>query len=391
MKRTDIKIGLLWHSASSGNLGVGALTIGNMAIIRGVAAELGLTPRFTIIGMRDGMDAYVSPAEAPHFVVDTRALLDPRRCFATLKAQDCVLDIGSGDSFTDIYGPRRFGFIWGSKFLTVLGGTPLLLSPQTIGPFSRQPQSRMAGWAMTRAEAVVTRDEPSVAATAELAPKARCVMATDVAFALPFEDRGAERGGPRPRVGLNVSGLLFHEAETGRNRFGLEVDYAQLSRRLMESFLARGVEVHLFTHARGFSADDDDGHIADRFASDYPAAVRVPDFAGPSEAKSYLSSLDLVVSARMHACIGSLSSGTPVAPIAYSRKFSGLFNLIGYPWRVDVTGKSTEEAVAYVLECFDRRAELAADCRSAMKKVDGLLEVYRDELRRLFRRIAERA
>jgi polysaccharide pyruvyl transferase WcaK-like protein len=156
----------------------------------------------------------------------------------------------------------------------------------------------------------------------------------------------------------------------------------------MEGFLARGVEVHLFTHARGFSSEDDDGHIADLFAADYPAAVRVPDFAGPSEAKSYLSSLDLVVSARMHACIGALSSGTPVAPIAYSRKFSGLFDLIGYPWRVDVTGKSTEEAVAYVLDCFERRSELAADRQNAMKKVDGLLDVYRAELRRLFRRIA---
>jgi polysaccharide pyruvyl transferase WcaK-like protein len=387
MTGKDIKIGLLWHSASAGNLGVGALTLGNMAIVRGVCAELGLTPRFTIIGMRDGMDRYVPPEEAPQFVVDSRAVVDPRRAFRTLNAQDCVLDIGSGDSFTDIYGPKRFAFLWSTKMLTILGGTPLLFSPQTIGPFSRQPQSMLAGWAMNRAEAVITRDQPSVEATAKLAPKARCAMATDVAFAMPFQDRGAERGGKTPRVGLNVSGLLLHEATAGTNRFGLEVDYAALSHGLMEGFRAKGVQVCLFTHARGFSADDDDGRAADQFAERYPWAERVPDFPGPMEAKSFLSSLDFVVSARMHACIGSLSSGTPVAPIAYSRKFRGLFDLIGYPWRIEVQGKDTDAALAYILDAFDRRAELAADGQAAMQKVDGYLEVYREALRALFRKV----
>src|SRR3546814_13060019 len=67
----------------------------------------------------------------------------------------------------------------------------------------------------------------------ELAPRAHAVQSVDVAFALPFADRSAERGGARLRVGVNVSGLLLGAAERGRNRFGLEV----LSGELMSTFV----------------------------------------------------------------------------------------------------------------------------------------------------------
>jgi colanic acid/amylovoran biosynthesis protein len=389
MTPTEIKIGLLWHSANSGNLGVGALTIANMAVVRGVAHAMGLEPRFTIIGMGEKKgDSYVPAADASQFVVNTRSVLDPRECFAVMRAQDCVLDIGGGDSFTDIYASRRYAFIWATKALAIAAGRPLLLSPQTVGPFSRQPHTAAAVWAMRHAEAIVVRDEPSAAEVKRLAPRARCVLATDVAFALPYADRSKERGGLRPRVGINVSGLLFNEALSGRNKFGLDLDYAALTHQLMEDFRSRGAEVHLFTHANAHEPSDDDAGVVDEVAAQYPWAIRVPDFPGPSEAKSFISSLDFMTSGRMHACIGAVSSGTPAVPIAYSRKFRGVFGLVDYPWMIDVAGKSTEDARAFILDSYDRRGELASACRRSMEKVDSLLDGYRVELRRLFEKIS---
>jgi polysaccharide pyruvyl transferase WcaK-like protein len=388
MTRSDIAIGLLWHSASSGNLGVGALTVANMAIVRGVAEGLGLTPKFTILGMRDGMTRYLAPGEADELIIDRRSFMDPKGYWARVKAQDCVLDIGGGDSFTDIYAARRFAFIWGTKALAIAARKPLLLCPQTIGPFSRQPFSAMAAWAMNHCDTVVARDEASLAATRKLAPKAHTVLSADVAFVLPYVDASAQRGGKTARIGINVSGLLFDEAASGSNRFGLDADYAVLMRRLIETFQARGAEVHLLTHARNLIAQDDDGGVTDRLAAEYPGTVRVPDFAGPSEAKSYISGLDFLVSGRMHACIAAVSSGTPVVPVAYSRKFSGVFGLIDYPWLVDVAGKSTGSAHDFIVDCFERRSELAENSARSMQKVDALLEAYREELRRLFGRVA---
>ena len=164
MTRSVIAIGLLWHSASSGNLGVGALTVANMAIVRQVAEQMGLTVRFTIIGMRDGVVTYLRPEDADVFVVDGRAMLDPRRCLAIIAAQDGILDIGAGDSFTDIYGLKRFVYLWATKMMAIITRTPLMLSPQTIGPFSHRLETWLASMAMRRTTTVVTRDEPSVEA-----------------------------------------------------------------------------------------------------------------------------------------------------------------------------------------------------------------------------------
>ena len=386
MARKPIKIGLLWHSANSGNLGVGALTIANVALARQAAAELGLEPRFLVIGMRDDGPAYLKDDEAGVFVVNARTLLSPAGCWAAIGAQDCVLDIGAGDSFADIYGLRRFLFLWLTKMIAIARATPLLLSPQTIGPFTRSPYKQLAGIALSRATAVVARDNASLEALRALAPDAKGVLSVDVAFALPFEDQSARRSGARIRVGVNVSGLLFNEAESGANHFGLELRYDELMRRFIAGLVARPeVEVHLVPHATALSRPwDDDGRVADKLAAEFPAVIRAPNFIGPSEAKSYISGLDFLVAGRMHACIGALSAGTPVVPIAYSRKFSGLFGMLDYPWIIPVTGLDTDSALARLNDCLDRRDELARDIASSMTKVETLLDAYRLELRKLF-------
>jgi polysaccharide pyruvyl transferase WcaK-like protein len=259
----------------------------------------------------------------------------------------------------------------------------LLLSPQTIGPFEAAAYRRLAGAVMTRAAAVVVRDPESMAAVVEIAPGARTVQSVDVAFALPYDDKRGERGGPRLRVGLNVSGLLDHEARSGRNRFGLQADYAQLMERLLATLVARrDIEPHLIAHVAGDrDGPDNDEPVARRLAKRFPTVVLAPRFAGPREAKTYISSLDFLVAARMHACIAAFSAGVPVLPVAYSRKFSGLFGMLDYRWMVPVTGMNTDEALAFALACLDRRADLAAGVAAGMGKVSALLDCYRAELR----------
>lgn len=382
-----LRVGLLWHSINSGNLGVGALTLANVAIARGVAEAQGLRPEFVVMGMRDS-DAPASEFRTlESFPIDTRAMLSPKGFWRVAGAVDCVLDIGAGDSFADIYGPKRFAFLWLTKWLVERRGVPLLLSPQTIGPFTKPAYRHLAKVVMRGAAAVVARDEQSLAAARAIAPGARTLLSADVAFELPYDNRAAERGQGRLRVGINASGLLFHEAETGRNRFGLQMDYAVFTRALIAKLEARAVEVHLITHATSDrDPADDDRALANRLAAEFPDVVRVPDFSGPSEAKSYISGLDFLVAGRMHACIGAFSSGTPVVPVAYSRKFDGLFGMLGYGHMLPVKGYDTERAVAFVLDALDRRDTLAAAEAAGMAKVTALLDAYRTELADTFAR-----
>lgn len=388
MDAREIRIGLLWHSTNSGNLGVGALTIANMRIVSDVCASLGLTPKFTIIGMRDDGAHYVEAGNVEVCALNTRALVSPSGYLKVARSLHCVLDIGAGDSFTDIYGLKRFLFLWLTKVLATGSGTPLLLSPQTIGPFSRPLETALAAIALKSADVVVTRDTASIAESRRLAPKTPCVESADVAFALPFTKRAREPG--PPRVGINVSGLLYQEAVSGVNRYGMEVDYADLMRRLVSDLQSRGAQICFFTHVTTPDPSDDDGRVADMLAEQFPGSVRVPNFTGPSDAKSFLSGLDFVVSGRMHACIGAFSSGTPVVPVAYSRKFAGVFSSVRYPWLIDVNGKTTDQALAFILDAYERRDELAQGCKTGMEQVEVLHNAYRGVLADFLTRAAKR-
>ncbi|ODP36471.1 polysaccharide pyruvyl transferase family protein [Sphingomonas turrisvirgatae] len=387
-----ITIGLLWHSLNSGNLGVGALTVANLSIARQVADEMGLKPQFVVMAPRDRGTPAMTIPDTRVFEIDRKSMTRRDGFWRTVGDVDCVLDIGAGDSFADIYGPRRFAFLWLTKAMTIARRVPLILSPQTIGPFTKPAYKAPAAWAMRKSRLVLARDEKSRDVAMRMAPDANVKLSVDVAFVLPFEDRSVQRGGPKLRVGINASGLLLHEAESGRNRFGLSYDYAQFTRALLSELTARDdVEVHLVPHATSNNdIADDDGATADRLAAEFPGAIRVPNFADPPAAKSYISSLDFLVAARMHACIGAFSAGTPVVPVAYSRKFSGLFGLLGYDAMIPVTGLDTDGALAFVRQAIAERAGLAAKARAGMARVNALLDVYREELRALFRDAVER-
>ncbi len=75
-----LTIGLLWHSINSGNLGVGALTIGNIALIRRAAEAAGLPVRFVILGFVDpGRPAYVEGADIEFVRLNTKAMVPAGR------------------------------------------------------------------------------------------------------------------------------------------------------------------------------------------------------------------------------------------------------------------------------------------------------------------------
>ncbi|MBS3960426.1 MAG: polysaccharide pyruvyl transferase family protein, partial [Sandarakinorhabdus sp.] len=101
------------------------------------------------------------------------------------------------------------------------------------------------------------------------------------------------------------------------------------------------------------------------------------------------SGLDFVVAARMHASIAAWSSGVPVLPVSYSRKFEGLYKALDYPWLVPAKGLSTDEAVAKSLDAFDRRAEVKADIARGAAAVESGLETYVAYLAQLFRELAQ--
>ena len=88
--------------------------------------------------------------------------------------------------------------------------------------------------------------------------------------------------------------------------------------------------------------------------------LNIAPFAlGPVEVKSFIAGLDFFIGARMHATIAAFSSGIPVVPLAYSRKFNGLFKeTLSYPYNIDMKTTSKDTALANIVEAYNKRCEL---------------------------------
>ena len=291
-----------------------------------------------------------------------------------------------GGGFTDIYPTKRFAWIVLSKIAAIIQRVPLVFSPQTIGPFlgetlAKRLLGRAACWTMRRARAVVARDDRSCDAVRATVPGVEPVYSVDVAFALPWCP--VPRAAGMRRIGLNVSGLLWCGGYTGQHEFNLGYDYRAVTIGVIEALLADPrTTVELICHVNGdATSPDDDGAAADELAARYPGVVRVPDFASPSAAKSYISGLDVLVGARMHACIAAFSSGVPVIPISYSRKFEGLFGSLGYTRVVPWTGMSTDAALAFVLAALAEPDALRDEVAHGLTRVAARLDAYRAVLR----------
>lgn len=394
MSQTTLRVGFAWQTATSDNLGVGALAEANLSIARTAAARAGLSLsciEFCPTGPRREAASRVG-CEIADPLAPRQMLTGESRYAHQIAGCDVVLDIGAGDSFSDIYGMKHFGFLALSKWLAIRGGAKLILSPQTIGPFESGLARRVGVHMMRRATKLFARDRLSMDYLRRqgLADKAEEVI--DVAFRLPFVRREAPSDG-RMHVGLNVSGLLYNGGYTGGNQFGLTADYPMLVDRLCDTLHSRSdVVLHLVGHVntRDFAVEDD-FRVCAALAGRFRRAILAPRFETPSEAKSYISGLHFFAGARMHACIGAFSSGVPVVPMAYSRKFNGLFRSLNYEPLADMKRDDTECAVAAVLDGLERRDVLANSVAVGNALAQRKLQRYEDYLVELFGGLSARA
>ena len=104
-------------------------------------------------------------------------------------------------------------------------------------------------------------------------------------------------------------------------------------------------------------------------------------------AKGYISAMDVLVAARMHATVGGVSSGVATIPVAYSRKFRGLFDNIGYDYVLDVKQLDTKDAVDKTLEWIKDYKTLQEASVKAGEMAANKLGSFKEELISIFKAI----
>ncbi|MFN3938080.1 MAG: polysaccharide pyruvyl transferase family protein [Gemmobacter sp.] len=389
-----LKIALIGHSTCSDNLGVGALTVADIDIIRRAAQRAGTEARILVVDWKEPREPYVAGTDIDIRQIRAREIVKPWGYARLIGDADMVIDIGGGDSFADIYGGGRLRRMMAMRYIAHALGRPVVMAPQTIGPFNGRIAARVAAATVRACRLVAARDEPSVAAARAMG-RTDVILASDVALRLPYEAPPPRPPGGPVQVGINVSGLLMNGGYTRNNMFGLVLDYPALMRGIAADFAAQGpgIALHFVPHViRERGGLEDDLTVCRQLAAEHPGAVVAPAFASPSEAKSYIAGLDFFMGARMHACIAAFSAGVPVVPMAYSRKFAGLFGSLGYGHTVDCTAEDEAAIRHRIAAAFAARADLAAETRAALARGLERLQRYEDALvglmeRRLRRKV----
>lgn len=342
---------VLWADEYSTNLGVRALAEGTAALVH----QADDTAKVELQSYGKGA--------APR-TIDSRALLKlglgfDRALSEWLSGYDLVIDTGAGDSYADIYGLRRFVEMTCMRRAVVRAGVPLILGPQTFGPFNRRSSKVLARWGVREATTVVARDRVSHD-YAEHELGAIPLLASDVVFALPAVDVVKSRD-----VVLNVSGLLW-----APNAHVDHMAYQQNVVRLIEGLHNRGRTVSVLAHVLESSNHDSDIEAAEQVIASVEAPLELVVPTGLTDARHTIASATVLIGSRMHACLNALSLGVPAIPWAYSRKFAPLLSGVGWEHIIDL--RTDDEVVGRTLAILDDMKSLSASAGD-VRGLAGLL------------------
>lgn len=393
------KVAIIWANPYNSNMGVAALAYSALALVIDVLKENDQPFEVTILGsskctsdsIRIGENKYDfnNLNSLDYFKVKSffKLILQHNKynIFRTL-SNDYILDLGEGDSFADIYGEARFNRIVNSKRLFNFFGKKQMLLPQTIGPFKSEKLEQKAIRAIMKFESVFARDKQSYTYTKERFEYKNVCESIDVAFYMPYERVDFEHD--KINVGINVSGLLWNGGYTKKNQFGLKSDYQKLIRQIIEHF--RNIEnckVYLVPHVvPNYEHVENDRTVSDELLNEYPDINVAPRFTNPIEAKSYISGLDFFTGARMHSTIAAFSSGVPVVPMAYSRKFNGLFKeTLNYDFMGDLVNETNDVVFNSVIKGYENREKLSDHIQNSLKDiVKPRLEILKKDLAEFF-------
>lgn len=313
---------------------------------------------------------------------------------AAVADADLVGDVRGGDSFSDIYGLKRFFLAFLPVLTVILVKGSIVHFPQTYGPFRTCSARILARFLLRRSSAVIARDRESQRIAQEMVgPRLTVQLSPDVAFSLYSEAPSEMLVEPRilgklpeDTIGINVNGLMFNGGYNRDNMFGLKLDYRAFLPDLVVSLLRdTEADILLVPHTIAASGDPESDNeaclkVRDTLPVELQSRVRI--VTGDYDAhqlKGIIGQCDFFVGARMHSCIAALSQGVPCVGVAYSMKFGGVFDSVGMlDWVVDGRVTDSARAIKSIQNLYQSRDSvrevLAYNSEQARQK---LREVFR--------------
>ncbi len=285
-----------------------------------------------------------------------------------------VVSLSEGDSFAETYGLRRLLKHSFYQLPAIALGKPLILFPQTIGPFYSRLGKFIARYILNRARVVMSREPSSTEIARDMMRNPnRLVERSDMAFLMeptPVDVPLFRR--IHKFVGINVSGLLYYGA--GGQKLPWAVDkYRSFVHQLVSQFVRKeGIPVILIPHVNSPASKTDDLRACQEtwvsLDTDVQESVHIlEDSLSAQELKYLIGQADFFVGSRMHACIAAISMGVAAAAVSYSHKFQGVFAQLGLEELVHEPSEySVDDMLQRIHESYIARGQISELLRTTI-------------------------
>jgi colanic acid/amylovoran biosynthesis protein len=258
-----------------------------------------------------------------------------RKVLKAYSEADVVIDIW-GIGFTDSIGKITFrgSFLSGGRFLIgKILGKPVVKYTADLGPFESRWNRLFSKFYFNQTvDLILARSNKTRERLVMLGVKTPIVVCPDTAFLLEtetstFAETLAKEKEDRPIIGLSVSHMAAWQSA---NRETYIQSMAQLADYVIENIGARVIFIPNEISPR---RSVDDTHISQLVMEKMkrkPEGILVPvEGYTPQQVKAIIGQCDVVIAARYHTIIASLSQGIPVLAIGWHAKYAAALSLVG--------------------------------------------------------------
>ena len=246
-------------------------------------------------------------------------------CGRAIKRTKCVAAINGGDGFSDIYNTHTFFSRLYDTWIAMKRNIPIVILPQTIGPFELKSNRNVADEILKYAEKIYVRDDKFVTELQTMGLEYE--ITKDLSYYMKPQPGNVEV--VPGSIGINVSGLAY--SNKFRTLSGQFEAYPELIDHLITRFQELGKIVYLIPHSYNYlypeyANDDMEACQAtyNRLKDKTNVIFINKDLTSP-QVKFVISKMSFFIGTRMHANFAAIYTGVPLFGLAYSYKFEGAF------------------------------------------------------------------
>lgn len=265
-----------------------------------------------------------------------------------------VAAINGGDGFSDIYNTETFHMRLPDILQAMRIKKPVIMLPQTIGPFKDSKNAALAEKILRYATAIYVRDDNFINELERMGVK---YERTNDLSAYMDPEPWDICVNTSNAIGINVSGLAY--SNTFRTLSGQFCAYPELIDRLIVHFQQMGKTVYLIPHSYHFGNPEESN---DDFFACLLAYARLKtkddvvlidrDLISP-QVKFLISRMSFFCGTRMHANYAAIFTNVPVFGLGYSYKFSGAFERNGIKNRTTLINNITPDQINGIIKQID--------------------------------------